>query len=529
MKRKDPASVKMPKRVTFKQGPAGTRYVYLTVRAYRNARGQPTSDEAAIGKLAPDGISLIPNQRYFELFDADGHIYQKPESVLAFGDTAVLSVLAKQLKLTDVLNDTAGHLTPAVLLTAAYMVVQGNVMCHMDTFCQENWVPDGIRLDSPRVSELFEVLDFDIRAAFLRRWIALRQEDEYIAYDVTSFSTYSGGIEDAEWGYNRDEEDLCQINLGMFLGEETQLPLCYETYQGSIPDKARLSGMMATSQALGIKKARFVFDCGFVTKANLSYVNTEHLSFVSALSISRIEARALINQAASSIRSSQNRVNATGLYAKSYTVELEGLKVYAHIFFSPHKAAVEEEIVYARVNRLQCDLEKLDRDTKKIARRYRTYFDVTLKNGGVNFKRDFSKIDAELAQAGYFILITNDSTLDASGTLAVYRGKDIIEKAFSGMKNYLDFKRMRTHSTVTTDGKLFIGFIALILRSAIRRALSTCEETKNMSVGTALRELHKLKRITFPDTSAVYSTVSKTQRDILTALGIDVETLFKIG
>ncbi|MCL2707092.1 MAG: hypothetical protein FWE97_02875 [Dehalococcoidia bacterium] len=104
-----------------------------------------------------------------------------------------------------------------------------------------------------------------------------------------------------------------------------------------------------------------------------------------------------------------------------------------------------------------------------------------------------------------------------------------IEKAFSGMKNYLDFKRMRTHSNVTTDGKLFTGFIALILRSAIRWALSTCEETKNMSVGTALRELHKLKRITFPDASAVYSTVSKTQRDILTALSIDVETLLKMG
>jgi len=43
-------------------------YVYYTVKAYRNEKGKPTSDIVLIEKLVPNGVSLIPNNRYFELF-----------------------------------------------------------------------------------------------------------------------------------------------------------------------------------------------------------------------------------------------------------------------------------------------------------------------------------------------------------------------------------------------------------------------------------------------------------------------------
>jgi len=68
MKRANLPTVSMPAKTTRKKGPGNSVYIYLTTRAYRNAAGKPTSDEAMIGKLAPDGLSLIPNQRYFEFF-----------------------------------------------------------------------------------------------------------------------------------------------------------------------------------------------------------------------------------------------------------------------------------------------------------------------------------------------------------------------------------------------------------------------------------------------------------------------------
>ena len=67
MRRSGFPAVEMPEKVTRKKGANGTVYIYKTLRAYRNDKGKPTSDEAAIGKLAADGVSLIPNVRYFQL------------------------------------------------------------------------------------------------------------------------------------------------------------------------------------------------------------------------------------------------------------------------------------------------------------------------------------------------------------------------------------------------------------------------------------------------------------------------------
>jgi len=514
----------MPAKTTFKKSPGGNVYVYLTLRAYRNAAGKPTSDEAAIGKLASDGVSLIPNQRYFEIF---GTKHSVPESSVAFGDSATLWLIADTLGVASCLKDATGGLASSVLLAASYMALKGNVMCHIDNFCEESWTADSLSLDSPRTSELFGALDFACRASFFRRWIDRRKESEYIAYDVTSLSTYSGGIEDAEWGHNRDGEDLCQINLGMFFGEATHLPLYFETYQGSVLDKTHLAHIMASAHALGIEKSRFVFDRGFVSADNLAYVSDNHLSFVTALPTSRKVAQVLIADATDHIHTSANRLEEQDIYAVSKQTRLDGLDLTSHIFYSPYKAAGEEEIIYGKLSRLESELEKMV-SAKKIAKCYRDFFDVSAQGGLVSFSKNHTKIDACLARAGYFILITNDKNLDALEALKIYRGKDVIEKAFCNMKNYLDFRRMRTHNGLTTDGKLFVGFIALILRCAIREALSSHKATEKMSVGVAMRDLRKLKRITYSDGSVLHTAITKTQRQILDALGIDIEALLAL-
>jgi transposase len=81
--------------------------------------------------------------------------------------------------------------------------------------------------------------------AFFKLWTRERAGDRYLAYDVTSFSSYAKGIEDTEWGYNRDGDKLPQVNLGCYMGYESALPLFYVTYPGSIIDKSHMSCMMA--------------------------------------------------------------------------------------------------------------------------------------------------------------------------------------------------------------------------------------------------------------------------------------------
>jgi len=524
MKRPESPAVAMPAKTTRKTGANGTVYIYQTTRAYRNAKGQPTSDEVAIGKLAADGVSLIPNARYLGMHPAFAADPREVATSRSFGATAALFALGERTGAFALLKDVFNSSYPSIALAATYMVLEGNVMCHIGHFCEEAWVPYGVCLDSARTSELFSAIGFGERKAFSEAWAAHVKDGGYIAYDVTSLSTYSGGIEDAEWGHNRDGEDLAQINLGMFMGEQTRLPVHYTTYQGSVLDKSHFAAMMAEAAALGIGPVRFVFDRGFVTAGNIAAVDGAHLSFITALSSNFKEYKRLVASAAGTLHSTPNKMEAEGLYATVLPAKIDSTTLYAHVFYSPLKAADEEAVLWAKVARLEGELSKMSKP-RGLPRRYTDLFKVEGQGQEVTFERDAGKIDAKLAQLGFFVLVTNDAALDSASILATYRGKDMIEKAFSGMKNHIDFKRMRTHGTPTTNGKLFCGFVALILRSAMAGCLANSKTTKKMPVTEALRELSKLKRIVYAGGSVAHTVVTKAQGEILKALGIAPEEL----
>ena len=81
----------------------------------------------------------------------------------------------------------------------------------------------------------------------------------------------------------------------------------------------------------------------------------------------------------------------------------------------------------------------------------------------------------------------------ASGTpleaLEIYRGKDLIEKAFGNPKERLDMRRTSVSSDENLDGKLFVQFVALIFLSYIQKAVNDYNLFKNYTLQELLNEL----------------------------------------
>ena len=65
-------------------------------------------------------------------------------------------------------------------------------------------MPFAAPMDDQQCSRLSASIAHGERMAFFGGWVGGLSEQEYIAYDVTSVSTASRGIDIAEWGYNRD-------------------------------------------------------------------------------------------------------------------------------------------------------------------------------------------------------------------------------------------------------------------------------------------------------------------------------------
>ena len=79
--------------------------------------------------------------------------------------------------------------------------------------------------------------------------------------------------------------------------------------------------------------------------------------------------------------------------------------------------------------------------------------------------------------------------------LELYRRRDVIEKSFDNLKNELDMNRLHIHSEAAAEGKTFVAFLALVIRSQLLRQLSEVMERGQITLRKVFAELDKVKLI----------------------------------
>jgi hypothetical protein len=126
--------------------------------------------------------------------------------------------------------------------------------------------------------------------------------------------------------------------------------------------------------------------------------------------------------------------------------------------------------------------------------------------------------------AGFFVILTNDIK-DPVETLRVYRNKDAVEKCFDDLKNQLDMKRLRIHSSAAMDGRLFVQFVTLIFMSALRKKMRETGLIEKYTVRELLEEMETLTQVRYSGKYGhILTEVTKPQRQIIEKLRIELHT-----
>ena len=121
--------------------------------------------------------------------------------------------------------------------------------------------------------------------------------------------------------------------------------------------------------------------------------------------------------------------------------------------------------------------------------------------------------------------------MTAKEAIELYKSRDASEKLFRGDKSYLGDKSLRVYSDESAAAKIFVEFIALIIRCrmyvALKDAVKAMDNKPNyMNVPAAVRELEKIEMVRQLD--GVYRldhAVTATQKTILKAFGINAENI----
>ena len=124
--------------------------------------------------------------------------------------------------------------------------------------------------------------------------------------------------------------------------------------------------------------------------------------------------------------------------------------------------------------------------------------------------------------SGFFCVASN-KIKQADEALQVYRNKDIVENCFDDLKNQLDMKRLRVHSSKAMDSRLFLQFLALIYISKIRQTTKDYKKLKHLSVRDTMEIMETLSQIKLSNRrKKIRTETSPLQREILRAFDISL-------
>lgn len=513
-------------------------YLYESV-SYRGEDGKPRNKRALIGKIDPVTSQPIYKAEYVARMAASGvHIEQgtpsksftvneiRQSSVLEFGAQYLFDNMAQDIGLLTALQSALPKVHQEIFMLACYLVASGDPFLYCEEWLRKTAHPDITSLSSQRISELMQTITHNERESFYQAWCNLRAEQEYLALDITSTSSYSTCIQDVEWGYNRDNEQLPQINICMLVGETSHLPVYQVPYSGSLKDVSTLETTLSKMDAISAGKSILVvMDKGFFSTRNVNAMlnRAEPIRFVIAVPFTSKFAKKMVASERKDIDCLQNTLVIGEQSLRAVTKKRAWSKDHqldVHVYYDAVKGFKIREDLYAYVAVLKEQAEAdpknalMDEESKKYLNIRKS--EHTQTGYTINIREEM--VAQKLETAGWLVILSND-VVDSKHAMRIYRQKDVVEKGFWRLKTQLDLGRLRVHRDDSMQNKIFIGFVALILMSYIHTVMFDQGLYKNMTIKKMLMTLTKLK-VQYINNQRILFPLTKEQKMIYKAFAV---------
>ena len=524
----------------------GVTYInYEYDRIYKPEKKYNIPKRTTIGKCCEDDPTMMyPNANYLKFFP-DAELPEESDrtdrsSCLRIGAVSIIRKIIKDYKLDEMITRIIGRDTGLFLDLVAYSIITENNagQYYPDYAYNHPLFTDNMKQYSDaKVSNFLNGITLDQSIAFLNEWNGARDHREriYISYDSTNKSCQAGDVEIAEFGHSKDGQDKPVINYSIAYDRNNREPLFYEDYPGSIVDVSQLQYMLEKAKGYGYKQVGFILDRGYFSKENIHYMDKCGYDFVIMAKGMKQFVSEIINENKGSFEESRvhsiRAYKTNGMTVKKQLFPSDKKERYFHIYYSSKKYASERERLETKIDRMARVLSKQEGKAVTIADEYDKYFDLIYyhenrEDQKFMYGRERNDvIDREIRLCGYFAIITSKK-MTAKEALTLYKSRDGSEKLFRGDKSYLGNRSLRVQTDESIDAKIFIEFVALIVRNKIYTNLKDSMEKNDkkanyMTVPAAIKELEKIEMIRQLDNKyRLDHAVTANQKAILKAFGV---------
>jgi transposase len=521
---------------------SGITYIYESKSTWDKEKKQSRSKRTLIGRLDEKTGEIVPTDGRMkgEKRQKSPSKKMKPPTYirLFYGATYLLDSIGEKLGLADDLRQCFPELHQEILSLAYYLILEDkNPLYRFEKWGQIHKHPFGDDIPSQRSSEIFSSISEDAMRKFFRLQGLRRTEKEYWAYDITTISSYSECLRQIQYGHSKDDDGLPQLNLALVYGEQSKLPFYYRKLAGNIPDVITVKTLLSDLEILGLKKVKLVMDKGFYSEENINGLIKNHLKFLVGVKMSLKYVRGELDKIYDGFQTFEYYNEDYELYSitvpyewpysqerpyKGDTLE-EKRRVYLHLYYNIDKSTEDQKNFDRSLIALRDEIisgspvpghEKL----------YKKYFTVkSTPDRGVSVTVNEGEVKKAKRYYGYFALLSNEK-MDSMTAIALYRNKDLVEKAFGGLKERLNFRRTLVSSEQSLNGKLFVEFVALIYLSYLNKQMQDAHLYRFHTMAGLLDKLDVIECFQNPGHRLQVGEVLDKQRDLYTALGFEPPT-----
>ena len=538
-------SVPVPKekgKILFKKKGNSSYVLYEYEREYKKDKQYVIPKRSIIGKLLSDNSErMFPNENYQKYFPNAVLPEERSEAYrsccLRIGSYVAIQKILQEYELPAMLKKRLGKDSGLFLDLVSYMIVdEDNAGQYYPdyAFCHPLF-SEGMRIYSDvKISRLLNSITREQSIGFLDDWNHRRDHKQriYISYDSTNKNCQAGDVDIVEFGKAKVDKGLPIFNLGIAFDQTNRVPLFYEEYPGSITDVSQFRYMVDKVIEYDYKKIGFILDRGYFSKENIRYMDGNNYPFIIMVKGCKVLVSSIVEKNLHTFETDRDcSIRAYKVYGKTVFGRLYEDDVrdrYFHIYFNPSRQAGEREKLEQMLDKYKLMFKKHEGMEACFGKPCEEFFTLKYdrKHRFLYAEEKKDVIKKALNLCGYFCIVTSEE-MTAEEALIKYKGRDISEKLFRADKSYIDSKSMRVHSSEAVSAKIFVEFVALIVRNRLYNLLKEAiirmeSDPKYMTVPAALRELEKIEMV--QRSKGLYRldhAITKKQKIILSSFGLD--------
>lgn len=465
---------------------------------------------------------------------------------LLYGTTLFFEKVAEVTGLRNDLTIIFGksEIVDDLLSLAYYDILNQDCYNHFEARQKVEWYPATNPLNPSKITRLTQSLTEQNKQDLFACRQARIIENSWIAIDSTSFSLYSTRLADSHYGKNKEHDPLPQVNLLVLYDVKSSMPVYYRMLPGNIPDARTLETTFKELNLKGFNTIQFLLDRGYITFEVLELLVKKKISFIMMAKTADKKIKSTIEAIdVDEFCVTKNYIGKHQLYGMDFDYPFEvhvknelrkTTPLRLCLFFDPELQGIKKkevaDFIYHSSESLQSHIDDNILLSDEAIQEFSKYFTLRVNENTrmlVSFEEKVATIKQQYTRSGFFACLCNNmdkETYSLTDILDKYRMRDEQEKSFMFIKSTQNGRRLRTSTELSTEGRIFIQFITLILNSYMYHIYNSSPTLMQMfpTRRHMYNELMSIRRIEHPNKAKIITEFVGKQIDIFDAFDFEI-------